>query len=87
MKVINDLSGVEIATDDMLALYTGSFPRPLEQRRYEAADFEEELPEPIYPKELVLHELNLLQNGFDFWVKIDDGRPEGPGWFPVHVEP
>lgn len=86
MKVINALSGGEIAIDDLLALYTGSTPHELEQRRYGAAEFEEELLEDIYTRDLVLHELNLLQNGFDFWAKIDDGRPEGPGWLPVRME-
>ena len=48
--------------------------------------FEKELVDVIHPRELVLHELNLLHDGYDFWAKIDDGGPEGPCWLPVHIE-
>ena len=87
MKVINELSGTEIAVDNILALYTGSPPALSDQNGYPADAFEKDLPDRIHPKELVLHELNLLQNGYNFWAKIDDGRPEGACWFPVRIEP
>jgi hypothetical protein len=86
MKVIHVLSGAEISIDDILALYTGSPPPFSAQCWHKAAVFEKDLPDRIYPKELILHELNLLQNGYDFWVKIDDGRPEGACWFPVRID-
>jgi hypothetical protein len=86
MKVINVLSGAEISIDDILALYTGSPPPLSVQHRHKAAAFEKELPDRVYPKELVLHELNLLQNGYDFWVKVDDGQLEGACWFPVRID-
>ena len=86
MKVINELSQAEIAIDDILALYTGVPPGLSAQCRHPAAAFEKDLPDRIHPKELVLHELNLLHDGFAFWVKLDDGRPEGAGWFPVRIE-
>jgi hypothetical protein len=86
MKVINLLSDTEIAIDDILALYTGYPPKFSAQHQYKAPEFEQDLPDRIYPKELVLHELNLLQNGYDFWVKIDDDPQDGPCWFPVRIE-
>ena len=86
MKVIDELSAVEIDVDHILALYTGS-PPPLPSRRwYTAGEFEKVLPDRIHPKELILHELNLLQPGYDCWAKVDDGRPEGTRWLPVRVE-
>jgi hypothetical protein len=86
MKVINILSDTEIAIDDILALYTGSSPKLSAQHWHKAPEFEQDLPERIYPKELVLHELNLLQNGYNFWAKIDDDPSEGARWFPVRIE-
>ena len=86
MKILNQLSGNEIVVDDILALYTGPFPQLSTQRWHPEATFEKDLPDRICPHELVLHELNLLHDGYDFWAKLDDGRPEGPGWFPVRIE-
>ena len=86
MKVINVLSGAEITIDDILALYTVSPPQFSAQHWHKAVVFEKDLPDRIYPKELVLHELNLLQNGYDFWAKIDEDLPESPCWFPVRIE-
>jgi len=86
MKVINGLSNAEIAIDNILALYTGSPPNFSAKHWHKAPEFEKDLPDRIYPKELVLHELNLLQNGYDFWAKIDDDPSEGACWFPVRIE-
>jgi hypothetical protein len=86
MKVINALSGAEIAIDNILGLYTGSPPALSDQQWHKTDIFEKELTDRIYPKELVLHELNLLQNGYHFWAKIDEGHPEGACWFPVRIE-
>lgn len=86
MKVTNMLSGAVIAVDDILALYTGSLPPFSAQHWHKAAVFEKDLPGRIHPKELVLHELNLLPSGYEVWAKIDDGRFEGACWFPVRIE-
>ena len=86
MKVINDLTGAEIRIEEILALYTGISPQVPARHRLAAAEFEKGLLDRIHPRELVLHELNLLHDGFDFWAKMDDGRPEGPCWVPVHIE-
>ncbi|MEJ2096310.1 MAG: hypothetical protein P8Y38_04030 [Deltaproteobacteria bacterium] len=86
MKVINNLTGAEIRIEGILALYTGIPPRAQAKRRHACAEFEKGLVDRIHPRELVLHELNLLHDGFEFWAKIEEGRSEGPCWLPVHIE-
>ena len=86
MKIINKLTGLEIAIDDMQSIYTGPEKSFTRDRHYPVDEFEKDLPDRIFTKDLVLHELNLLPSGYDFWAKIDVGRPEGADWFPVRIE-
>jgi hypothetical protein len=86
MKIINKLSGLEIAGDDMQSIYTGPEKSFSRDRHYPASEFEKDLPDRIFTKDLVLHELNLLHTGYDFWAKIDYGDTEGANWVPVRIE-
>lgn len=86
MRIINKLTGQEIAVDDVQSIYTGPEQNFSRDRHYPAREFEKDLPDRIFDQDLVLHELNLLHPGYDFWAKIDVGDPEGADWFPVRIE-
>jgi len=87
MKVINTLQANEINVDKIVAIYTGTVPNVTGNTPRSADRFEALLPERIIPQELVLHELNLLQNGFTFWVKIQDARSGEAVWVPARIDP
>ena len=86
MKIINKLTGLEITADVMESIYTGPEANLAVDRSYPADEFEKDLPDRIFPKELILHELNLLHAGYDFWVKIDEAGAAGASWFPARIE-
>lgn len=88
MKVVNMLDGTEVEIEAIRAVYTG--PQPdLSDKVPQASDiFEKSVPARILPRDLVLHELNLLQIGFTFWVKIDAASGAGDEiWAPVRIDP
>ena len=88
MKVVNRLDGAEVEIEGILAVYTG--PQPdLSERVPQAPDiFEASVPSRILPHDLVLHELNLLQVGFTFWIKIGASSGEDNNiWVPARIDP
>ena len=87
MKIINLLDGVEVEVESILAMYTG----PLEGLSSDAPmtleAFEQSISDRILPRDLVLHEVNLLQTGFVFWIKIEWAPGEGVVWVPAKTIP
>jgi hypothetical protein len=49
--------------------------------------FETSVHDRIMTRDLVLHELNLLQVGFLFWIKIDAASGQGVVWVPARLDP
>ena len=87
MKVINLLEGAEVEIDSILAMYTGPLQGLSNDTPQKPEIFETSVLERIMPQELVLHELNLLQIGFMFWIKIDAAPGEGMVWVPARMDP
>ena len=87
MKVINTLRATEINIDRIVSIYTGTAPDVTPDTPQSADAFEALLSERIIPQDLVLHELNLLQNGFTFWVKIHDPQSGEAVWVPARIDP
>lgn len=87
MKVINLLEGADVEIDSILAMYTGPLQGLSNDTPQEPEIFEMSVSERIMPRDLVWHELNLLQVGFMFWIKIDAAPGEGVVWVPARVDP
>jgi hypothetical protein len=87
MKVINLLEGAEVEIDSILAMYTGPLQGLSNDTPQEPEIFEMSVSERIMPQDLVLHELNLLQVGFIFWIKIDAAPGGGVVWVPARMDP
>ncbi|MCG6909352.1 MAG: hypothetical protein LJE94_04420 [Deltaproteobacteria bacterium] len=86
MKVVNRLDNSELKPDQILSVYTGQAFGLADDSAYETDRFEASVPDRIMPRELVLHELNLLQIGFTFWVKIDTATGGGAKWVPARID-
>jgi hypothetical protein len=87
MKVINLLAGTEVEIDRIQAMYTGSLHALRDDVPHAPESFEKSVPERIMPRDLVLHELNLLQVGFTFWIKLSGAPGEGMVWVPAKMDP
>ena len=85
MKVVSLLDGTEIETESILAIYTGPVHGLSDDAPQQPDIFENAIQDRILPKDLVLHEVNLLQVGFTFWIKIDAASGNGPVWVPVKM--
>lgn len=86
MKIINRLSNKEMALDDILALYTGEIEAFGNKDRVDPKTFENVHLDDLVEKNLVLHELNLLQRGYTFWAKAVDPDSGDIFWYPAKVE-
>ena len=86
VKIINRLSNKEIPLDDILALYTGEVADIREDQVIASVAFEKNRSDEMVEKDLVLHELNLLQGRYEFWVKIMDNDANQPYWFPARID-
>ena len=87
MKVVNLLDGADVETESILAIYTGSLQGLNNDAALEPEVFEKSVHDRIMTRDLVLHELNLLQIGFRFWIKIDAASGEGMVWVPARLDP
>ena len=86
MKVVNRLDNSEVEIDRILCIYTGPAPGLDEDVACETERFESSVRDRIMPRELVLHEVNLLPTGFTFWIKIDAGAVGGERWVPARID-
>ena len=86
MRVVNRLNATEIDVDHILCIYTGTVQGLADDAAQPADRFEKSLPERIIAQDLVLHELNLLQNGFTFWVKLKDVPLDDAIWIPARID-
>lgn len=87
MKVVNLLEGTDVEMESILAIYTGPLQGLNNDAALEPEVFEKSIHERIMTRDLVLHELNLLQIGFMFWIKIDAVSGEGMVWVPARLDP
>ena len=88
MKVVNRLNGTEVDVEGILAVYTGPQPELGVSESHGAGIFEQAVSARILPRDLVLHELNLLQVGFTFWIKINAAPGGGSEiWVPARIDP
>lgn len=87
MKVINLLEGVEVEIDRIQAMYTGPLHALSDDAPHKPESFEKSVPDRIMPQDLVLHELNLLQVGFTFWIKLGGAQGDGMVWVPARMDP
>jgi len=87
MKVVNLLDGTEVEMESILAMYTGSLQGLNNDAALEPEVFEKSVHGRIMTRDLVLHELNLLQSGFIFWIKIDPVPGDGVVWVPAKMIP
>jgi hypothetical protein len=87
MKVVNLLDGTAVEMASILAIYTG----PLQGLNHDAAlapdVFEASIHDRILPRDLVLHEVNLLPVGYMFWIKIEPASGDGMVWLPAKMMP
>lgn len=86
MKIINMLNATQIDMDHILGVYTGPVQGLDGNAPQEADAFEKSVPERIIPRDLVLHELNLLQVGFEFWIKVNEARSGSTVWVPARMD-
>ncbi|MEN8244846.1 MAG: hypothetical protein ABFS43_08100 [Thermodesulfobacteriota bacterium] len=87
MKVVNLLDGAEVDVECIRAIYTGPLQDQSDDVPQEPESFERSVPGRILPQELVLHEINLLQIGFTFWIKIDGDAGIDAVWVPARMDP
>ena len=87
MKVVNLLDGAEVDVECIRAIYTGPLQDKSDNVPQESESFERSVPDRILPQELVLHEINLLQTGFTFWIKIDGDTGIDAVWVPARMDP
>ena len=85
MKIINELAGSEIKYENVTALYTG-FTELAPDKSYTADEFEKDLQDRIILSDIVLHELNLLGAGYQFWAKVKKADNGESNWYPVRKE-
>ena len=85
MKVINLLDRAEVEVESILAIYTGPLQDLSNDAPLQPDIFEKSIHDRILPRELVLHEINLLQAGFRLWIKIDAASGEGAVWVPARL--
>ena len=87
MKIINLLDGAEVEMESILAIYTGPLQDLDNDAPLQPDVFEKSIHDRILPRDLVLHEINLLQAGFRFWMKIDAAPGESVVWVPARMIP
>jgi hypothetical protein len=87
MKVVNLLDGTAVEMESILAIYTGPLQGLNSDAALEPEVFEMSVHDRIMTRDLVLHELNLLQIGFRFWIKIDASQGKGMVWVPARLDP
>ena len=87
MKVVNMLDGAEVDVECIRAIYTGPLQDQRDDVPQEPKSFESSVLDRILPQELVLHEINLLQVGFTFWIKIDGVAGADAVWVPARMDP
>jgi hypothetical protein len=87
MKVVNLLDGTAVEMESILAIYTGPLQGLNSDAALEPEVFETSVNDRIMTRDLVLHELNLLQIGFRFWIKIDASQGKGMVWVPARLDP
>ena len=87
MKIINLLDGAEVEMESILAIYTGPLQDLDKDTPLEPDIFEKSIHDRILPRDLVLHEINLLHAGFTFWMKIDAAPGESVVWVPARMVP
>ena len=87
MKVVNLLNGTEVEVESILAIYTGPLQGLKNDTALEPEAFETSVHDRIMTQDLVLHEINLLQTGFMFWIKIDAASGGGVVWVPARLDP
>lgn len=87
MKVVNMLDGAEVDVECIRAIYTGPLQDLSDDAPRELESFETSVLDRILPQELVLHEINLLQVGFTFWIKIDGVSRADAVWVPARMDP
>ena len=85
MKVVNLLNGTEVEMESILAIYTGPLQGLNNDTALEPEVFETLVHDRIITRDLVLHELNLLQIGFTFWIKIDAESGDVAVWAPARL--
>ena len=87
MKVVNLLDRAEVDVECIRAIYTGPLQDQGDDAPRDPESFERSVLDRILPQELVLHEINLLQIGFTFWIKIDGDTGVDAVWVPARMDP
>ena len=87
MKVVNLLDEIEVEMESILAIYTGPLQGLKNDAALEPEVFETSVHDRIMTRDLVLHEINLLQIGFIFWIKIGAAQGKGMVWVPARLDP